>query len=145
MLQRTSSVFSQIIFGAFVSGLDAGRIYQTWPLMNDSFFPNDVVINNFFDLFNFNDQSLVQFLHRNIAYIIFSLILFIGYEINKKKLKNLFKPYIYVLIFVFFQIVLGIFTLLYGAQIYLASMHQISSIFLVSSSLYFLYLNSKTN
>ena len=128
-------IFLQIIFGAFVSGLDAGRIYQTWPLMNDSFFPNDVVINNFFDLFNFNDQSLVQFLHRNIAYIIFSLILFIGYEINKKKLKNLFKPYIYVLIFVFFQIVLGIFALTSNLNIYIASLHQVSSIFLIILSL----------
>ena len=41
------------------------------------------------------------------------------------------------------QIILGIVTLLYGAQILLASMHQISSIFLVSSSVYFLYLNTK--
>ena len=40
------------------------------------------------------------------------------------------------------QIVLGILTLLNGAQIIIASMHQISSIFLVSTSVYFLYLNS---
>ena len=44
-----------------------------------------------------------------------------------------------------FQIILGIFTLLYGAQIILASMHQISSIFLVSSCIYFLYINTKFN
>ena len=43
------------------------------------------------------------------------------------------------------QIVLGILTLLYGAQIGFASMHQISSIFLVSSSIYLLYKNLKTN
>ena len=40
------------------------------------------------------------------------------------------------------QILLGIFTLIYGAQIVLASMHQISSIFLVSCSVYLLYLNT---
>ena len=40
------------------------------------------------------------------------------------------------------QVLLGVFTLLYGAQIILASMHQISSIFLVSSTVYFLYLNT---
>jgi len=45
----------------------------------------------------------------------------------------------------FAQIFLRIFTLLYGAQIVLASMHQISSIFLVSSSVYLLYLNTKSN
>ena len=42
-------------------------------------------------------------------------------------------------------IIVFILTLLYGAQIFLASMHQISSIFLVTSAIYFLYLNSNTN
>ena len=45
-------------------------------------------------------------------------------------------------IFLIIQILLGILTLLYGAQIILASMHQISSIFLVSSSVYLFYLNT---
>jgi len=42
--------------------------------------------------------------------------------------------------FLFIQILLGILTLIYGAQIYFASAHQLSSIFLVSSSVYLLYL-----
>jgi len=40
---------------------------------------------------------------------------------------------------------LGVITIISGAQIYIASMHQISSVLLVSSSVYFLYLNKKTN
>ena len=40
--------FLQIVFGAFVSGLDAGKVYQTWPLMNDSYFPDDVDFKNFY-------------------------------------------------------------------------------------------------
>ena len=35
-------IFLQITFGAFTSGLDAGQIYQTWPLMNNYFFPDDI-------------------------------------------------------------------------------------------------------
>ena len=128
-------IFFQIIFGAFVSGLDAGKIYQTWPLMNDSFFPNDLVIKNIFDLFNFNQGSLVQFFHRNIAYFIFFLTLFIGYKIRKEKLNILFKPYLYVLIFILLQIILGIFTLITNLNIYIASLHQVSSIFLTILSL----------
>ena len=46
---------------------------------------------------------------------------------------------------IFIQIFLGVLTILYGAQIYIASMHQISSIFLVSSCIYFLYINTKFN
>jgi cytochrome c oxidase assembly protein subunit 15 len=45
----------------------------------------------------------------------------------------------------FLQIFLGIITLLYGAQILVSSMHQISSIFLVSSCVYLLYINKKFN
>ena len=47
--------------------------------------------------------------------------------------------------FIIIQIILGIFTILSGAEIYIASMHQINSIFLVSSCVYFLYLNTKFN
>ena len=43
------------------------------------------------------------------------------------------------------QIVLGILTILFGAQIVIASMHQISSIFLVSSCIYFFYINTNAN
>ena len=128
-------IFSQIIFGAFVSGLDAGKVYQTWPLMNDSFFPNDLIVKNISDLFNFEHRSLVQFFHRSIAYFIFFLILIIGYDIYRKKLKNLLKPYFLVFFFVLIQIVLGIFTLTSGLNIYVASLHQISSIFLTILSL----------
>ena len=65
----------QIIFGAFVSGLDAGLIYQTWPKMNLSYFPDDININQN-DLINlFNNQSFVQFLHRNIAYVIICYVI----------------------------------------------------------------------
>ena len=35
-------IFLQIVFGAFVSGLDAGKIYQSWPLMNSSYVPDDI-------------------------------------------------------------------------------------------------------
>ena len=128
-------IFFQIIFGAFVSGLDAGRLYQTWPLMNENFFPNDVVINKFSDFLNLNNQSLVQFFHRTIAYIIFFLIILIGFEIFKKKPRRLLKPYFLVLFFVFLQIILGIFTLTSNLNIYVASLHQISSIFLTILSL----------
>ena len=45
-------VYFQIILGAFVSGLDAGKIYQTWPFMGYSYFPNDI---NFISLKNIFD------------------------------------------------------------------------------------------
>ncbi len=138
-------IFCQIIIGAFVSGMDAGTIYNTWPLMDSTFFPDDNKVTNIFSLSAFGDPSLVQFFHRNLAYIILLYYLFLVYKIYKKKLIRNFFPIKIIGIILFIQILLGILTLLHGAQIYLASMHQISSVFLVISSLYFLYLNSKTN
>jgi len=138
-------VFIQITIGAFVSGMDAGTIYNTWPLMGSSFFPDDNEFNYIFSFAAFSDPSLVQFFHRNLAYVIFIYYLFLVYKIYKKNLIKFFFPIKIIGLIVFVQIILGIFTLIYGAQIYLASMHQITSIFLVSSGIYFLYLNSNSN
>ena len=126
-------VFLQIVFGAFVSGLDAGRVYQSWPLMNETYSPDDVNLDKIIYLLNFNDQSLIQFYHRNIAYLIIIYVLFLGIYIYKNKINYLLNHYYIVLTFIFFQIVLGIFTLLSGLNIYLASAHQIGSLLLILS------------
>ena len=138
-------IFCQIAIGAFVSGMDAGTIYNSWPLMGTSYFPDDNDFSNMLSLNAFNDPSLVQFFHRNLAYLIFIYYLVLVFKIYKNNLIRYFFTVKIIGLFLFIQILLGILTLLYGAQILLASMHQISSIFLVISSLYFLYLNSKTN
>ena len=134
-------VFLQIIFGAFVSGLDAGKMYQTWPLMNYTYFPDDVAIINIKDLFNFSNHSLVQFYHRNLAYLILIYSLFIGFLILKNNLLNLFKSYCVVMIVLLFQIVLGITTLISGLNIYFASGHQILSLLLILSVINLYYRN----
>ena len=135
-------IYSQIVIGAFVSGMDAGQIYNSWPLMDSSYFPDDNKLINLFNTSAFSDPSLVQFMHRNLAYIIFVFYLVILIKVYINKLSDLYFSINIVGLILIAQIILGIFTLLYGAQIVVASMHQISSIFLVSSSVYFLYLNS---
>ena len=136
-------IFSQIILGAFVSGLDAGKIYQTWPLMGQSYFPTDFTIKGLNNFFEFNNHSLVQFYHRNLAYFISLYILFLGFFIFIKKLKKLIRPYFVMFIFIIFQIVLGILTLISDLNIYLASAHQISSVLLLFSALNLYYFHAK--
>ncbi len=138
-------IFTQIILGAFVSGMDAGKIYNSWPLMGNSFFPNDNDIFNLFKTSVFSDPSLVQFLHRNLAYLISLFYLFIFYKIYKNKMQDLYRSVNLLGFFIILQIILGIITILSGAQIYIASMHQVSSIFLVSTCIYFFYINIKFN
>ena len=138
-------IFIQISIGAFVSGMDAGKIYNSWPLMGNSFFPDDNSYSNLFKMSAFSDPSLVQFIHRNLAYLISFLFFFILFKVYKNKISSLYKSVNVLGFFIILQVLLGIFTLLYGAQILVASMHQISSIFLVASSIYFLFINTKTN
>ncbi|MDC3053146.1 COX15/CtaA family protein [Candidatus Pelagibacter sp.] len=138
-------VFVQISIGAFVSGMDAGKIYNSWPLMGNSIFPNDNNVSNLFKLSAFSDPSLVQFIHRKLAYLIGFFYLYLLFNIYKNKKTDLYKSINILGFFIILQIILGIFTLLYGAQILIASMHQISSIFLVASCIYFLFINTKSN
>ena len=93
----------------------------------------------------FNDPSLVQFIHRNLAYFIGMFYLFIFCFVYTKKYNELYKSINTLGFFIILQIILGIFTILYGAHIYVAAFHQLSSIFLVSSGIYFLYINTRFN
>ncbi len=136
-------IFLQIIIGAFVSGMDAGLIYNSWPLMGNSYFPNDNKFINLFNISALSDASLVQFLHRNLAYFILIVYLLIFIKVYKLKIRSSYFAINILGIFLLSQVILGILTLINGVQIILASMHQISSIFLVSASIYFLYINKK--
>ena len=138
-------IFVQIAIGAFVSGMDAGKIYNSWPLMGSTYFPNDNNILNLFKLSVFDDPSLVQFIHRNLAYIISIFYLLILFEVYRNKIYDLYRSVNLLGIIIILQVFLGILTILYGAQILIASMHQLSSIFLVSSCIYFIYVNTKFN
>ena len=125
--------------------MDAGKIYNSWPNMGTTYFPDDNEFVNLFKLSAFSDPSLVQFIHRNLAYIIGFYYLFMFYKIYREKIFDLYNSINLLGFIILLQIFLGIITVLYGAQIYIASMHQISSIFLVSSCIYFLFLNTRFN
>ena len=130
-----SLILLQIIIGAFVSGLDAGLIYQTWPKMNHSYFPDDVNIYQLNLFYLFDNQSIVQFLHRTIAYLITGFVIIIGIKMFINKQKEHYKNYFIVFTILLTQVVLGIFTLISGLNLYLASLHQITSVILVFSVL----------
>ena len=132
-------IFIQVSMGAFVSGLDAGKIYQTWPLMGETFFPNDIKINNLNIFLDLNNHSLVQFYHRVFAYIILAYVLIFAFYLYYQKEKKVYLSLTIILLVLSLQIFLGVFTLISGLNIYLASAHQISSVLLVFSSIYLYY------
>ena len=138
-------ILIQIVIGAFVSGMDAGKIYNSWPLMGNTYFPNDNNIENLFKLSVFSDPSLVQFIHRNLAYVIGLFYMMMLFKVYKNKITKLYRSVNILGFFMILQIILGIFTIILGAQIYIAAVHQVSSIFLVTSSIYFFFINTKSN
>ncbi len=104
------------------------------------------MFNEIFSLKSFEKVSLVQFIHRNLAYLIFILFLIMFIKIYRnKELFYLKKNILTVFIFLTFQIFLGIITVLSGATILYASLHQIGSILLLSITLLLVYKNYKTN
>ena len=133
-------IIFQIILGAFLSGLDGGLIYNSWPDMNGSFFPGDVIYSDLLSTQLFYNISIIQFLHRFTAYLLIFFIIILNYffMINKNYIKNIVLFDVAILL----QVFLGIITLISGVEIKYASLHQLGSIFVLTSYLIILYKNS---
>lgn len=114
----------QIVYGAFVAGLKAGYAYNTFPKMNDVWIPGIFFEKDTGLGFIFNDIAAVQWIHRWTAMLLLGLVVFMVYYKDQNKIV-LKKPIDgLVLLALLFQVTLGIFTLLWGMPIYLASFHQ---------------------
>ena len=133
-------IILQIILGAFLSGLDGGLIYNSWPDMNGSFFPNDVSYLDLFSTQLFNNVSIIQFLHRFTAYLLLFFILILNYFFIKNKID--IKNVLFFDVAILLQVFLGIITLISGVEIKYASLHQLGSIFVLTTYLIILYKNS---
>ena len=130
----------QIVLGAFLSGLDGGLIYNTWPDMNGSFLPNDVGYGDLINTQLFNNPSIAQFFHRSTAYLLLFFIIILNLIYFKNKYD--FKYVIFFDVAILIQIFLGIVTLISGVEIKYASLHQLGSILVLSSYFLILYKNS---
>jgi heme a synthase len=133
-------IIIQIILGAFLSGLDGGLIYNSWPDMNGTFFPNDVKLKDLINSQLLNNPSIVQFLHRSTAYLVLFFIMILNFLYIKKE--YYFKNILFFDASILIQIFLGIVTLISGVEIKYASLHQLGSILVLSSYILILYKNS---
>ena len=139
-------LFLQIIYGGFVAGLDAGFIHNHWPLMSDGqFFHESIMLekDTWFKRFT-EGKSGVQFVHRTIAYFVVGIILFLFFKSKQFTLSNQQKMGLDALvIIVFLQFTLGVFTLLYHVPIWLGVIHQATAFFLLTAMVYTLHRLSK--
>ncbi|MBB97174.1 MAG: heme A synthase [Rhodobacteraceae bacterium] len=127
--------FLQILLGALVAGIDAGRSYTDWPLMGGQIFPPNAfhiepLWRNFFE-----SPGLVQFIHRIVGYLVaaFGIVVWLrGRRSAHPRTRFAFNMVLAVLAL---QIVLGIMTVLYAAPVGLAIVHQLVAVALFVSIL----------
>ena len=136
----------QIVWGAFVAGLNAGLIHNSWPLMSGNTFMHQNVYQEENVLWrNFVEgKSGVQFVHRYLAYIVAGMIGWIWY---KSRDFSLTVPQSFgtnaLLILVIIQFVLGIFTLIFAVPLWLGVAHQVGAFFLLAAMTFTLHRFSK--
>ena len=128
-----------IIAGTFVSGMDAGLVYNTFPYMGDGIIPIEYGNLGFID--PFENPVTAQFHHRLLASI--TLIIIIIYSIHYI-ISNPINLRILLLLFaIICQFIIGIFTLLYSVPITLGAMHQFVGVLLFLSALWVLHSPKK--
>ena len=136
----------QIIYGGFVAGLNAGLIHNHWPMMSEGKFMHETVLIEQPTLFSnlVEGKSGIQFVHRTVAYLVVAIILFLFYKSRKFILVTSQKRGLNILVlFVFIQFVLGVFTLLLHVPLWLGLLHQVMAFFLLSAMTFTLHRLSK--
>lgn len=133
-------VIIQIVYGAFVAGLNAGFVMNTYPKMGDQWISDSVFSMEPIWLNFINGIGGVQFVHRNLALIVVSLIIYlliicVKYSITNLQRKSLFALIIIVLI----QFMLGVFTLLFAVPVVLGIAHQIGAFVLLGTVVFALF------
>lgn len=124
--------FLQILLGALVAGIDAGRSFPTWPLMNGQFFPADAfyVPNGPVWHAFFENPGLVQFIHRMSGYLLFVFAVVVWLRGRKSAHRTTRTAFHAVMGMMVAQMVLGIVTALTAAHLHVAITHQIGAILL---------------
>ena len=136
----TGLIIVTIVSGGFVAGLKAGKIYNTFPKMNEFWVPPGLWTHepwwrNFFD-----NMTTAQFDHRILALTTFALIVAWWFGARKTELPQRARPAANALLHTAsLQVVLGISTLLLGVPVLLAAAHQAIAMLLFTVALYLVH------
>ncbi|MEY3004218.1 MAG: hypothetical protein RLZZ491_1394 [Pseudomonadota bacterium] len=120
--------FVQILIGALVAGIDAGRNYTDWPLMAGGLTPPGMwalepAWRNLFE----NDGT-VQFIHRMVGYAVLVLAIGVWFAARRTARLATRRAFDWVLVAVFAQMVLGVVTVMHSSPWYIAIWHQLGAV-----------------
>jgi len=114
-------LFVQLLYGAWVAGLDAGQVSNSWPLMDGSFIPKGIDWSNGVMWAFANDPYLIHFIHRWWAWIAVAALIVLARQARRAGSR----PASIAIHSAFgVQIVLGIATVIEGVPLWLAASHQ---------------------
>ena len=140
----TVLVMLTVISGGFVAGLNAGKVYNTFPMMGQYWVPPDFMSLNPFWRNFFENPAAVQFNHRVLATTTFILICVYWLVMRKQQLPKPTKKGISALLHTsILQVVLGIITLLLVVPMPLAVAHQGVAMLLFTVALFNCHALSK--
>ena len=140
--------FLQILLGALVAGIDAGKGFPTWPDMNGEFFPSDAFLvqdeaGNVLPLWHafFENAGMVQFMHRMAGYLLFVFGVVVWLRGRRSAHAQTRFAFNMVMLMLLGQVALGIMTVLTSAHLHVAITHQLGAVMLWVLILYARYLS----
>ncbi|KAJ56727.1 heme A synthase [Actibacterium mucosum KCTC 23349] len=120
--------FLQILLGALVAGIDAGRGYTDWPLMAGGIFPPEMFgIDPWWRNF-FENDGLVQFMHRVAGYVLLIFAIVVWRRASKSGVVATRGAFTLALAMLVLQALIGIVTVVNSAPLHLALLHQAGAI-----------------
>lgn len=122
------AILLQVVWGAFTAGLDGGLIYNTWPLMNGEFMPENVRAFGSWTKDFTDHRDGVQFVHRYMAWVVALAVLFVRWSQRKAPWG---RELAFAVPVVLLQFALGVFTLLGQVPLALGVLHQAGAVLLV--------------
>lgn len=131
--------FLTVVSGAFVAGLNAGKIFNTFPLMEGGLLPPDGLPLAPLHLNFFEDPGVVQFQHRLLAITTLGAVGALWFHLRQSSEASLRKAGHFVAIAAGCQVLLGIATLMLVVPLPLAALHQAGAVVLLTALLYVLH------
>ena len=130
-------VFVMVLSGGLVAGIRAGRVYNTFPLMNGRLVPPEIFSLDPWYLNFFSNMATVQFDHRLIAWLLAFLVPWFWLRVRREAAPSRAKLGAHLLLAALaLQTALGIATLLLAVPVPLAAAHQAGALLVFSAALF---------